>query len=927
LRFIHHLSWSRQFSTLINEAQSRNDAKRAVASQQEQTKTSTIFRGFLESSTGFYHNMLAKLRAKYALNLDRSVMSSGSSGHASIQGVIGGRNFVDPKSSTYRHNLTMFRILLRLGDLARYQRDLAGIPDADWQAAWAYYMDAQRLMPDQGMPYNQLAVLCTYSHDTVAALYYYARSLALETPSETGRSNIDVLMRDASFSKYLEAKRKYLEASRTPKKARQIGDGIGMSEKSIASNNASPNLSDLWSVFVSGFFGLHNADSLTSLELVQTNLDAFLGDFEQLVTSDFLTKRSTCVPRPNGAGSSTCMQLIAYNIFAAWSISSQFNEAEVLSNESARLKLARRLNLVVQVSIAMLTFLIEKINISASEWKMSSPGSSPTKLMMDGDSSNKKLSVAATIGRLELLPVVSVFLHWLSTSSSRMVSFDLSSALEATIFSRFQKAIIGLLGMVLPAASQYHAALSTTQGIRRGSPPLPEDTELFPFVPLSLAHNDISFTALSTIHDSDASFTRRCYKIALFALRSSQDVHLVSSTRTPLEDPLQHFASSASVHASSSPHSGIPLFTPTQISEIQAVFAIQSSANSTTNAHPSSSGSDHISGSLHSQELPITSSGFARPAAPATSTSGSRTSAQEDHLRVTSSGADATAASVSYQSNFPSSVAAFEQLADALSSPSSMEQDSVSSSLPMPSSAVGQPPSSPSGSRGAVGRALSESIDDYDGMMAESRKLVSSPIDQRHQQGVHPYQYSSNQQHLSSHSGQVAGGPPRMLFADGFDSEPSLSTNMFTATGVIGTGSPKDSRTSPQLASNSNAMEGVMSFVPGSTSDPAAPASSSYDPWGGSGAHTNMSSSDPANDVAQGGNMPGISSFGSPTIMSDGAPFWNPFLGTSSQVIAPMLPPNADPLASALQGQPRANQDQTRPLLFPGGRGFSSDRP
>ncbi len=90
------------------------------------------------------------------------------------------------------------RCLVYLGDLARYislhaPGDNAG---KDWGAARSYYAAAARLQPGNGNPFNQLAVVATYTNAALRAAYCYARAQAAPQPFVTARDNLGLLLRD-----------------------------------------------------------------------------------------------------------------------------------------------------------------------------------------------------------------------------------------------------------------------------------------------------------------------------------------------------------------------------------------------------------------------------------------------------------------------------------------------------------------------------------------------------------------------------------------------------------------------------------------------------------------------------------------------------------------------------------------------------------
>ena len=88
----------------------------------------------------------------------------------------------------------IYRCLLYLGDIARYQEVYADNREKDFTAAESYYQRAAFVIPGAGNPQNQLAVLATYkeSHDCVA-LYHYCRCTMVAQPFAGGTDNLATL--------------------------------------------------------------------------------------------------------------------------------------------------------------------------------------------------------------------------------------------------------------------------------------------------------------------------------------------------------------------------------------------------------------------------------------------------------------------------------------------------------------------------------------------------------------------------------------------------------------------------------------------------------------------------------------------------------------------------------------------------------------
>lgn len=102
------------------------------------------FKSFLSQATEFYRNLIVKLRrtcglpAEVFLNKKDRWSSS-----------------IDPKK-LHACQHTCHRLVICLGDLARYT-ELFKKPDAcEWSTAAMYYLEATRTWPDSGNPHNQV---------------------------------------------------------------------------------------------------------------------------------------------------------------------------------------------------------------------------------------------------------------------------------------------------------------------------------------------------------------------------------------------------------------------------------------------------------------------------------------------------------------------------------------------------------------------------------------------------------------------------------------------------------------------------------------------------------------------------------------------------------------------------------------------------
>ncbi|KAK4688260.1 hypothetical protein P7C73_g1856, partial [Tremellales sp. Uapishka_1] len=95
----------------------------------------------------------------------------------------------------------VYKGLICLGDLERYKeqysentrksiREGKGYKREKFDLALAYYQVAQRLVPDNGSAYNQLAVIASYVEDTFLCIVNYYRSIAVKQPFPEGKANL-----------------------------------------------------------------------------------------------------------------------------------------------------------------------------------------------------------------------------------------------------------------------------------------------------------------------------------------------------------------------------------------------------------------------------------------------------------------------------------------------------------------------------------------------------------------------------------------------------------------------------------------------------------------------------------------------------------------------------------------------------------------
>lgn len=129
-------------------------------------KIGYVFRSFLTEATGFYHDLLLKIRAKFGLPL--------SYFNEDIENdfVLDEKNSAEMKKGL----MSCHRCLIYLGDLARY-KGLYGEGESiscDYAAASSFYLQAGSLCPSSGNPHHQVCIMgCCIRvvHLSIACVY------------------------------------------------------------------------------------------------------------------------------------------------------------------------------------------------------------------------------------------------------------------------------------------------------------------------------------------------------------------------------------------------------------------------------------------------------------------------------------------------------------------------------------------------------------------------------------------------------------------------------------------------------------------------------------------------------------------------------------------------------------------------------------
>ncbi|XP_052000383.1 nonsense-mediated mRNA decay factor SMG5-like [Xyrauchen texanus] len=168
------------------------------------------YRTHLIAGVGFFQHLLLYIQSHYQLELQDCIDWT----HVTDP-LIGRKKPVSatPKEMEWAQ-MACHRCLVYLGDLARYQNELAGV-EAE-QLAERFYHQALSVAPHVGMPFNQLGTLAGSKFYNVEATYNYLRCIQSETPFDGAYGNLKRLFDKAAkmFHQLKKQEMKKLSPSR-----------------------------------------------------------------------------------------------------------------------------------------------------------------------------------------------------------------------------------------------------------------------------------------------------------------------------------------------------------------------------------------------------------------------------------------------------------------------------------------------------------------------------------------------------------------------------------------------------------------------------------------------------------------------------------------------------------------------------------------
>ncbi|MGH0142874.1 UNVERIFIED_CONTAM: hypothetical protein FKN15_026729, partial [Acipenser sinensis] len=173
--------WNHAFKNQITTLQSQ--AKNRANPNRSEVQANLSL--FLEAASGFYTQELCTV---FNVDLPCRVKSSQLGIISSKQTNTSAIVKPQPSSCSY----ICQHCLVHLGDIARYRNQTS--------QAESYYRHAAQLVPSNGQPYNQLAILASSKGDHLTTVFYYCRSIAVKFPFPAASTNLQ-----KALSKALES--------------------------------------------------------------------------------------------------------------------------------------------------------------------------------------------------------------------------------------------------------------------------------------------------------------------------------------------------------------------------------------------------------------------------------------------------------------------------------------------------------------------------------------------------------------------------------------------------------------------------------------------------------------------------------------------------------------------------------------------------
>ncbi|XP_050415478.2 nonsense-mediated mRNA decay factor SMG7 [Patella vulgata] len=167
--------WNHAFKNQINILQAQTKDKQNTKRGESQASLNL----FLENASGFYLQFLQLVCTTFKLDLPFRRKSS-------AYGVMKEKCPLKAKINPPTKNSCLYicqHCLVHLGDIARYRQQI--------DQAKTYYRHAANLVPQNGQPYNQMAILEAARGNKLLTVFYYIRSLDVRHPFPVAATNLE----------------------------------------------------------------------------------------------------------------------------------------------------------------------------------------------------------------------------------------------------------------------------------------------------------------------------------------------------------------------------------------------------------------------------------------------------------------------------------------------------------------------------------------------------------------------------------------------------------------------------------------------------------------------------------------------------------------------------------------------------------------
>lgn len=169
--------WNHAFKNQITNLQTQAKDKQNMKRAEIQASLNL----FLETASGFYLQFLQLICTTFKLDLPFRRKSS-------FYGIMKEKTPLKLKVTPPKKSSCLYvcqHCLVHLGDIARYRQQI--------DQAQSYYWHAAYLVPFNGQPYNQLAILEAAKGNKLSTVFYYIRSLAVKVPFPVAATNLEKL--------------------------------------------------------------------------------------------------------------------------------------------------------------------------------------------------------------------------------------------------------------------------------------------------------------------------------------------------------------------------------------------------------------------------------------------------------------------------------------------------------------------------------------------------------------------------------------------------------------------------------------------------------------------------------------------------------------------------------------------------------------